>query len=99
MWAGCWLAVPWSLGAVVYVRTASAARARRDLVARTALEERVRVSREAASTAALQDLRGVLHLDQPSEPGAVSGIGDLVSLIERARAAGLPRTDAVAASS
>jgi signal transduction histidine kinase len=130
LWAGCWLAVPWSLGAVVHVRAEAAERARRDLVARTALEERVRVSREvhdvaghgfaviamqagvalvvldeqpeqvrasleairAASTAALDELRGVLRLDRPSEGGAWagSGIEGLAPLAERARAAGLP---------
>jgi signal transduction histidine kinase len=130
LWAGCWLAVPWSLGAVVHVRATAAERARRDLVARTALEERVRVSREvhdvaghgfaviamqagvalvvldeqreqvrasleairAASTAALDELRGVLQLDRPYEGGvsADSGVEGLVPLVERARAAGLP---------
>ncbi|WP_380706356.1 sensor histidine kinase [Sphaerisporangium corydalis] len=128
LWAGCWLALPWSLGAVVYVRTMAADQARRDLVERTALEERIRVSREvhdvaghgfaviamqaavalvvlderpeqarasleairATSTAALDELRGVLHLERPSEPVPGDGVRDLVPLVERARAAGLP---------
>jgi signal transduction histidine kinase len=46
LWAGCWLVVPWSVGALVYVRSAAAARARSDLVERVALEERIRLARE-----------------------------------------------------
>ena len=45
LWAGCWLAVPWAIGALFYVRGQAADRERRDLVARAALEERIRVSR------------------------------------------------------
>jgi len=45
LWAGCWLAVPWALGSLLYVRGQAADRERRDLVARAALEERIRVSR------------------------------------------------------
>jgi signal transduction histidine kinase len=51
VWAACWLAVPWSLGAVVNVRAAAAARERRDLAARAALEERIRISREVHDVA------------------------------------------------
>jgi signal transduction histidine kinase len=41
-----WLVVPWSLGALVQVRSTAAERARHDLVARAALEERMRVAQE-----------------------------------------------------
>jgi signal transduction histidine kinase len=41
-----WLVVPWSLGALVQVRSTAAERARHDLVARVALEERIRVTQE-----------------------------------------------------
>jgi signal transduction histidine kinase len=51
VWAACWLAVPWSLGVVVNVRAAAAARERRDLAARAALEERIRISREVHDVA------------------------------------------------
>ena len=50
-WAGCWLAVPWALGALSYVRRRAIARERRDLIARTALEERIRLSREVHDVA------------------------------------------------
>jgi signal transduction histidine kinase len=51
LWGGCWLAVPWALGALAYVRRQSAGRERRDLVARAVLEERIRVSREVHDVA------------------------------------------------
>ena len=46
-----WLVVPWSLGALVQVRTTAAERARHDLVARAALEERMRVTQEVHDVA------------------------------------------------
>jgi signal transduction histidine kinase len=46
-----WLVVPWSLGALVQVRSAAAERMRRDLMARAALEERMRVAREVHDVA------------------------------------------------
>jgi signal transduction histidine kinase len=46
-----WLIVPWSLGALVQVRSAAAERARHDLVARAALEERMRVAQEVHDVA------------------------------------------------
>jgi signal transduction histidine kinase len=46
-----WLVVPWSLGALVQVRSTAAERARHDLVARAALEERMRVAREVHDVA------------------------------------------------
>jgi signal transduction histidine kinase len=49
-WTG-WLVVPWSLGALVQVRSAAAERVRRDLMARAALEERMRVAREVHDVA------------------------------------------------
>jgi signal transduction histidine kinase len=49
-WTG-WLVVPWSLGALVQVRSAAAERGRRDLMVRAALEERMRVAREVHDVA------------------------------------------------
>ncbi|HEU4397327.1 MAG TPA: sensor histidine kinase [Actinomycetota bacterium] len=49
-WTG-WLVVPWSLGALVQVRSAAAERVRRDLMARAALEERMRVAGEVHDVA------------------------------------------------
>jgi signal transduction histidine kinase len=46
-----WLVVPWSLGALVQVRATAAERARHDLVARAALEERMRVAQEVHDVA------------------------------------------------
>jgi signal transduction histidine kinase len=46
-----WLVVPWSLGALVQVRSTAAERARHDLVARVALEERIRVTQEVHDVA------------------------------------------------
>lgn len=51
LWAGCWLVVPWSLGALVYVRRRAQARERENLVARAVLQERIRVSREVHDVA------------------------------------------------
>ncbi|WP_215909752.1 sensor histidine kinase [Streptacidiphilus fuscans] len=44
-WTG-WSLLPWSLGALIHVGNASRARARHDLIARTALEERMRIAGE-----------------------------------------------------
>lgn len=44
-WTG-WIVLPWSLGALVHVMDAATRRARRDLIARTALEERMRLAGE-----------------------------------------------------
>jgi len=41
-----WLVLPWSLGALVHVAVAARDRARRDLMARAALEERMRIAGE-----------------------------------------------------
>jgi signal transduction histidine kinase len=41
-----WIVLPWSLGALVHVRDAARRRARHDLIARTALEERIRLAGE-----------------------------------------------------
>jgi signal transduction histidine kinase len=51
LWAGTWLVVPWSAGAVAHVRAVAAQQARRDLMAKAALEERIRVSREVHDVA------------------------------------------------
>ena len=51
LWGACWLAVPWSLGALLHVRSAAERRARSELMARAALEERVRISREVHDVA------------------------------------------------
>jgi signal transduction histidine kinase len=50
VWAS-WLIIPWSVGALVQVRSAAARRARQELVARTALEERMRVASEVHDVA------------------------------------------------
>ncbi|HEX3792324.1 MAG TPA: sensor histidine kinase [Pseudonocardiaceae bacterium] len=44
-WAG-WIVLPWSLGALIHVMDAARRRARQDLIARTALEERMRLTGE-----------------------------------------------------
>ncbi|WP_328605198.1 histidine kinase [Amycolatopsis sp. NBC_00345] len=44
-WTG-WIVLPWSLGALIHVTDAARRRARRDLIARTALEERMRLAGE-----------------------------------------------------
>ncbi|WP_207892322.1 sensor histidine kinase, partial [Streptacidiphilus pinicola] len=44
-WTG-WSLLPWSLGALIHVLHAARTRAREDLVARTALEERMRIAGE-----------------------------------------------------
>ena len=74
LWGGCWLAVPWALGALTYVRRQAAARERRDLVARAVLEERIRVSREVHDVAghgfavvAMQAGVALLVLDEQPE--------------------------------
>ncbi|WP_329069161.1 sensor histidine kinase [Amycolatopsis sp. NBC_01480] len=41
-----WIVLPWSLGALIHVTNAARRRARRDLIARTALEERMRLAGE-----------------------------------------------------
>jgi signal transduction histidine kinase len=46
-----WLVVPWSLGALVQVRTTAAERSRHELVARAGLEERMRVAQEVHDVA------------------------------------------------
>jgi signal transduction histidine kinase len=46
-----WLVVPWSLGALVQVRSAAAERTRHDLVATAALEERMRIAQEVHDVA------------------------------------------------
>ncbi len=51
LWGACWLAVPWSLGALLHVRAAAERRARDDAMARAVLEERVRISREVHDVA------------------------------------------------
>lgn len=50
VWAS-WLIIPWSLGALVQVRSAATRRARQELVARAALEERMRVASEVHDVA------------------------------------------------
>jgi signal transduction histidine kinase len=50
VWA-TWLVLPWSLGALVQVRSAATRRARQELVARAALEERMRVAGEVHDVA------------------------------------------------
>ncbi|MEU7870612.1 histidine kinase [Dactylosporangium sp. NPDC049140] len=51
LWGACWLAVPWSLGALVYMRRQALVRERAELVRRAVLEERIRVSREVHDVA------------------------------------------------
>ncbi|GAA2581818.1 sensor histidine kinase [Winogradskya consettensis] len=58
LWGAWWLVVPWALGALARTRRQAAAQAReagererRDLIARVALEERVRMSREVHDVA------------------------------------------------
>lgn len=46
-----WLIVPWSVGALVYVRATARRREQRELVARVALEERMRMAREVHDVA------------------------------------------------
>jgi len=50
VWAS-WLVIPWSVGALVHVRSAATRRARQELAARAALEERMRVAREVHDVA------------------------------------------------
>ncbi len=50
VWAS-WLVIPWAVGALVRVRTAADRRAREELAARAALEERLRVAREVHDVA------------------------------------------------
>lgn len=50
VWAS-WLVIPWSVGALVQVRSAATRRARQELAARAALEERMRVAREVHDVA------------------------------------------------
>ncbi|MFG2036502.1 sensor histidine kinase [Dactylosporangium sp. NPDC048998] len=51
LWGACWLAVPWSIGAVVYMRRQAQIEKQEELVRRTLLEERIRVSREVHDVA------------------------------------------------
>ena len=54
LWGACWLAVPWSLGALVHVRRQvqqQRRQAQHERVRRAVLEERVRVSREVHDVA------------------------------------------------
>ncbi|GAA3457765.1 sensor histidine kinase [Dactylosporangium matsuzakiense] len=51
LWGVWWLAVPWSLGALVYVRRLALERERREIVRVALLEERIRVSREVHDVA------------------------------------------------
>lgn len=74
LWAGTWLMVPWSAGAAAHVRAVAAERARRDLMARTALEERIRISREVHDVAghgfavvAMQAAVALVVLDEQPE--------------------------------
>ena len=41
-----WLIVPWSIGALLHIRAAAARRSRQELIARTALTERMRLARD-----------------------------------------------------
>jgi signal transduction histidine kinase len=73
LWSS-WLVVPWSLGALVRVRTAAAQRARQDLATRAALEERLRLAREVHDVAghglaavAMQAGVALLVLDEQPE--------------------------------
>jgi signal transduction histidine kinase len=50
VWAS-WLVIPWAVGALVQVRSAATRRARQELAARAALEERLRVAREVHDVA------------------------------------------------
>lgn len=50
VWAS-WLIVPWALGALVRVRSAATARTREQLIARAALEERMRIASEVHDVA------------------------------------------------
>jgi signal transduction histidine kinase len=50
VWAS-WLIIPWSVGALVQVRSAATRRARQELVVRAALEERMRVASEVHDVA------------------------------------------------
>lgn len=122
-----WLVVPWSVGALVRVRTAAARRARDELAARAALAERTRVAGEvhdvaghgfsavamqagvallvldedpvqvrrsleairSTSTQALGELRALLDVSLP-DGHAVRGLRDVGTLVDNARAAGLP---------
>ncbi|HTJ38123.1 MAG TPA: histidine kinase [Dactylosporangium sp.] len=51
LWGACWLAVPWSLGALVYMRGQAQAQKEIELIRRALLEERIRVSREVHDVA------------------------------------------------
>lgn len=50
VWAS-WLVIPWAVGALVQIRAAAARRAREELVARAALEERLRIARDVHDVA------------------------------------------------
>ncbi|MGI5245028.1 sensor histidine kinase [Dactylosporangium sp. CA-139066] len=51
LWGACWLAVPWSLGALLYLRRHAQAQKELELIRRALLEERIRVSREVHDVA------------------------------------------------
>lgn len=55
-----WLVVPWSVGALVQVRAAATRRTRRELIARGALEERMRVAQEVHDVAGHGDRKSVV---------------------------------------
>lgn len=73
VWAS-WLVVPWSVGALVRIRSAAIERSRQELAARSALEERIRVAREVHDVAghgfaavAMQAGVALLVLDEQPE--------------------------------
>ncbi|GAA2347580.1 sensor histidine kinase [Dactylosporangium salmoneum] len=51
LWGACWLAVPWSLGALVSMQRQARAQKEIEIVRRAVLEERIRVSREVHDVA------------------------------------------------
>jgi signal transduction histidine kinase len=98
LWGACWLAVPWSLGALLHVRSA----ARAELLARVALEERVRISREVHDVAghgfaviAMQAGVALVVLDEQPEQAraslegiratATAALGDLRQVLDERR--------------
>ena len=72
-WTG-WSLLPWSLGALIHVLDGGRTRAREDLIARTALEERIRIASEVHDVAghgfaliAMQAQVALLVLDEQTE--------------------------------